>query len=476
MKRIALIIVFTCFGINLLNGQANPSTKLTLKQCIETGIANNQQVLQSDFQAQADEVGWKQAKLNMLPNLNAAVGHGINRGRSIDPFTNTYSEQQISFANYALSSGIVLFNGLSLRNSVKQNRLTWDASKMDWQLAKDNLTIEIILAYLLVLNNEDVLLQARNQAELSKRQVDRLETLNKEGAIAPYLLFDLKGEFANDQLGIIDAQNALETARIALSRLMNVPYDKNLTLERLDAASFMTKYESTPDKIYETALEQFSLVKAVDLRMKSAETAVKVARGGLYPTLSLNGNLNSNYSDAARKDIFLNTIDFTSTDYVMVNGIPSPVVYKLNNYRSDKIGYGDQIKNNLFSTVSLNLRIPIFNAMFQRNRVKLAGIDLKNSELEAKTTKTQLQQSVELAYSNMTAASERYKTLLDQVNSFTESFRAAEIRFNAGVGNSIDYLTAKNNLDQASVNLVNAKYDFVLRTKVLDYYQGKPLW
>ncbi len=476
MKRLFVIaagLVMTC---SAAEAQNNASRKISLRQCIETGIANNQQVLQTDLQTQANEIGWKQSKLNMLPNLNGSVGHGINRGRSIDPFTNSYSEQQISFANYGLSSGVILFNGFTLRNAVKQNKLTWDASKMDWQLAKDNLTIDIILAYLLLLNNEDLLQLSHNQAGLSQKQVERLEALNREGAIAPYLLSDLKGQYAIDQLNVVDAQNAVETSKIALCRLMNIPYDKTMSIERLDAASFLTRYDETPDKIYQTALQQFSLVKAVDLRKLSAEKAVKVARGGLFPTLSLNGNLNTNYSDAARADVFLNTTDFVSTDYVLVNGNPSPVVYKQNNFRSDKIGYGKQLNNNLFSTVSLNLRIPIFNAMAQRNRIKLAGIDLKNSEIVAKTTKTQLQQSIEQAHLNMTAASDRYKLLLQQVDAFSESFRAAEIRFNSGVGNSVDYLTAKTNLDRANVSLVNSKYDFVLRTKILDYYQGKPLW
>jgi outer membrane protein len=126
--------------------------------------------------------------------------------------------------------------------------------------------------------------------------------------------------------------------------------------------------------------------------------------------------------------------------------------------------------------VSLNLRIPIFNSLQARSRVSLAKIDLKNNELVAQTTRIQLRQSIDQAYINMTSASDRYKTLLEQVNAYTESFRAAEIRFNAGVGNSIDYLTAKNNLDRSNINLINAKFDFVLRVKVLDYYEGKKLW
>ena len=452
------------------------STRFTLKQCVETGIANNLEVLQSELQSKTDEINWKQSKLDLLPNLNGSATHGSNQGRSIDPFTNSYVNQQYSFASYGLSSGVILFNGFSLQNAIKQNSLSYEASKMDWQRAKDNLTINIILAYLQVLNNQDLLIQTEIQAELSKKQVDRLDVLNKEGAITPSELFDLKGQYANDQLNIINTENASESAKINLCQLMNIPYDKNMELEKINAESFAVIYENTPDKIYQTALQQFPLVKAVDFRKQSAERAVKVARGQLFPTLSFNGNANTNYSSAASQSVFINTTDVTSTDYVTVNSVQYPVVKRTSNFNSQKITYGDQLNNNLFSSFSLNLRIPLFNSFQQRNRIRLAEISLQNNELVAKTTKTELQQNIEQAYINMTTASDRYKVLLEQVNSYSESFRAAEIRFDSGVGNSIDYLTAKNNLDRSNINLIAAKYDLVLRMKILDYYQGKQLW
>ncbi len=450
--------------------------KLTLQQCVETALTNNFDVQQNGLLAQTAEVNWKQSKLNLLPDLNGSASHGISQGRSIDPFTNSYINEQYNYANYGLSSGVILFQGLSAQNLIKQNALSYQASKMDWQQAKDNATINIILAYLQVLNNEDLLVQAQNQAEYSQKQVERLEILNKEGAVAPSQLSDLKGQYANDQLAIINSKNALETSKINLSQLMNVPYDKNMELEKINPESPAVKYEATPENIYQTALQQFAQVKAVDLRKQSAEKAVKVAKGQLFPRLTFNANANTNYSSAATQSVFLNTIDVASSDYVVVNGTQTPVIRKQSNFASTKISYNSQLNNNLYNVFSLNLNIPIFNSLLQRNRIKLAQINVKNSDLVAKTTKTQLQQSIEQAYVNMTSAADRYKTLLEQVSAYEESFRAAEIRFNNGVGTSIDYLTAKNNLDRANINLITAKYDYILRTKILDYYQGKQLW
>ena len=476
MKRFFLTTAILCaFGLSIFS-QNNTSGRLTLQQCIEMGIANNLDVLQSDLQAQSDEVRWKQAKLNRLPDLNASGNYSFNAGRSIDQFTNTYITENNQSSFFSLGSGVTIFNGFVMQNLVKQNRFTYEASKMTLQQRKDNLTLSIILAYLQVLNNEDQLVQARNQMELTKKQLDRLETLNKEGAIKPSDLSDIKGQYAGDQVNLINTQTAVETAKINLYDFMNVPYDKNLTLERLDVTSFTDMYADTPDKIYETAMQQFAQIKAVNYSTQSAEKAVKVAKGGLFPVLDLNAGINTRYSNTATNQIFLNTTDDQSTDYVIVNGTQSPVFKKQNHYLDQSISYLDQLNNNRSSGVSFDMRIPIFNSFQQRNRIKLAKIDLKNNVLIEKTAKTQLQRSVEQAYINMTAAFDRHKLLLEQVDALTESFRAAEIRFNSGVGNSYDYLLVKNSLDRATINLINAKYDYVLRTKVLDFYKGMKLW
>jgi outer membrane protein len=456
--------------------QAFGQTTMTLRQCVETGINNNFDVRQRELQLQSDEANWKQSRLNIFPDLNANAGHSFNQGRSIDPFTNSPVTQSFNSSNYSANSGITLFNGLSIQNSIKQNSLTYQASKMDWQQEKDNLTINIILAYLQVLSNAEQLEQAKNQAALSKQQVDRLDVLNKEGAIKPSDLSDLKGQYASDQLSIISIQNLWETAKISLCQLMNIPYNKDLVLEKIDPASFADRYEETPDKIYQTALEQLAMIKAAELRKQSAAKAIKVARGQLFPVLRFEGGVSTSYSSVAMQSKYINTTDKTSNDYVMINGTPSPVIYKQDNFSSSKINYNDQLNNNLYTSFGFNLRIPIFNSLQQRNRIKQAQIIYKTRELSANTTKTQLGQAIDQAYINMNTASDRYKTILEQVNAFNESFRAAGIRFDSGVGNPIDYLTAKNNLDRANINLIIAKYDYVLRTKILDYYQGKQLW
>ncbi|HYF33527.1 MAG TPA: TolC family protein [Chitinophagaceae bacterium] len=449
---------------------------LTLQQSIETGIANNLTVKQSELAMQRAGVGYRQAKGNMIPTLNANVIHGINQGRTINPFTNTYINQQLNIANYGLGTDVTLFNGFRLLNALKQNSLAYDASRMELEQAKYELTIDIVLAYLQVLSNEDQLALSKKQVALSMEQVERLETLHKQGAIPPAQLYDLKGQLASDELSIVNNQNALDASKLALAQLMNVPYDKNLQLERLNADQFSMTYAGDPESIFQTAMRELALVKAAELRKQSADRGVKAARGGLTPNFFFTAEINTNYSSAGVREIILNQFNDTTSSFVSIGSNNFKVITPSVNTTTEKIRYVEQLKNNYGTFVGIGINIPILNSFRARNQVSLAKIDRKNAEYTLQATHIQLKQAIEQAYFNMKAAEQRYRVLQQQVDAFTLSFHAAEVRFNAGVGTSIDYLIAKDNVDRANINLVSARYDYVLRTKILDYYQNKPLW
>ena len=463
----------------LLSGYADAQTKtlMTLRQCIETGIANNLNVRQAELQSQNDKANWTQAKLNLLPNLNGNAGLNFNQGRSIDPFTNQPVTQSFNSSNYGVTSNVILFSGLANQNYIKQTSLGYQASQADWQQQKDNVTINIILAYLQVLTYADQLTQANNQALYTQKQVERLQNMNSEGAIRPSDLTDLQGQYNGDQLTIINTQNALETAKISLCQWMNIPYNKDLEVERIDINSVAAKYEDDADKIYQTALQNFAQIKAVDLRAKSAAKAVQVQRGLLYPTLSFGANLNTRYSSVATQNNLVGRTTDPTGAYVDFNGTQFPVLEEQSHYATSKISFNDQLNNNLYTSYGFNLSIPIFNNWRQRTLLKQAKITYELRDFTAKTTKTQLNQSINQAYANMISASGRLTTLSGQVNAYTESFRQAEIRFNEGAVNSIvEYLLAKNRIDFANISFINAQYDYILRMKILDYYEGKPLW
>jgi outer membrane protein len=468
MRRVLSISVALCF---ILSTKAQQSGQvLTLQQCIDSAIKNSIEVQQRALEADAAYIDRSQSRLNLLPSVNGNVNHGINQGRSIDPFTNSYINQNVNFANYGLSSDLVLFNGFNLRNLIKQTTYTLNASKADWQQSKDFVTLSVILAYLQVISNEDLVGLAKQQVDVTRQQVERLEKLNSQGAISPPLLYDLRGQLKEGELNVVNSKNAWRTSLLRLTQLMNVPFSENIKLEKIDNATALTPYAATANDVYAKALEQMGVIKAAEWRRKSAAYAIKAIRGLQYPTIFLSGNMNTNYSSAAMQDRLVNTTEVPTSDYVLINGVKSPVVVKQPTFSSEKINYNTQLKNNVFSGIGIGVRVPIFNSFIARNRVKLATIEYKNTELVEESTKRQLRQEVEQAYLNMTNAWERYKISLEQVAAYAESFRAAEVRFNAGVGTSVDYLIAKNNVDRANLNLLMTRYDYILRKQILDYY------
>jgi outer membrane protein len=443
MKRSIVLIVVV---LALLLDMKSMAQVLSLRSAVETAIRNNITVQQSGFAMEREQVGWRQSKANFLPRINGNIDHTLNGGRSIDPGTNEYINQEYTSARYSLQGNLTLFNGLNLLNTLKASQYSYEASKWEWQQSKDRLTLDVILSYLNILSSQDLLDQAQKNAAVTQQQVDRLEIMNKEGAIAPATLYDLKGQLADSKLSVINAQNTVKANKLALAQLMNVQYNENLQVEKLTAEQFDMQYPSPPDSIFQVALQELGMVKAADLRKKSAEKTIAATRGALFPSVGLGAGINTNFSSTQR------------------------------DASSNKIGYYDQLSNNYFTGIGIGISIPILNALRQRNAVTLAKIDLKQADVIAKSTQIQLKQAIEQDYFNMTASLSRYQALVEQVAAFTESFHAAEVRFNAGASTSVDYQIAKNNLDRSNINLIIARYDYVLRTKILDYYQNKLVW
>jgi len=434
-----------CLFVQLETSAQQKAAVITLQRAVETAITNNLDVRQSGLQQEIAEAYLKQSRASLLPTFNGTIDHTWNKGRSLD-FNNNYVNQENTTAYYSLNGNLTLFNGLRLLNTLKSNQFAFEATTMEWQQSKDRVMLDVILAYLDILSSTDLLAQPYRQADVTQKQIDRLEVLNKEGAIKPSDLYDVRGQMGENKVNIINSQNNLNAAKLRLAQLMAVPYDENLEVERLTADQFDMNYKATVDSIYEVALQQLALVKGTELRKKSAEKAVQAAKGSLYPTIGLGAGYNTQYFSTARDTA------------------------------SNKISYGNQLSNNYNTYAGLGINIPILNGFRSRTQVTLAKISLKNANFIVENTQIQLKQAIERDHLNMEAALSRYQALVDQVNALTESFRAAEIRFNSGVGTSIDYLTVKATLDRATANLIIARYDYVLRTKILDYYQAKPLW
>lgn len=464
--------VLTIFFMLLLLQSGAQDKTLSLKECIELALNNNISIKQAAVSKESAGINLQQSKSNLLPDLNGSFGYGYNTGRTVDPLTNGYINQQLASSNVSISSGLILFNGMRLQNLIRMNKTESQLATENWKLARENISLQVILSYLQVLSSDEILNIARAQAEVTARQVDRLSLLVSEGAAAIYQLEELKGQLAGEEISKVNAVNTLQQAKLSLCQQMNIPYNPSLTLQKDSAVLNAEMYKDNPGTIYEQASKQFPASKASMLSIKSAQTNLRIAKAAYFPILSLNANLGSSYSSLAQT-LKPTAITETATgNYVELGGAEIPVMARQQQFSSSPTGYGTQLNNNLGKFIGINMQIPLFNRMQTKNSVRLAVTNLKGRQLEMENQQLILKQNIEQAYLDMSGAFQRMELLKGQVKNFEESFRAATIRLESGVLNITEFLISKNNLDRSRINLLQAVYEFQFRTKVLDYYKG----
>lgn len=455
--------------------------RLGLQQCIDIALANNLTIRQSQLQLQSTEAQLRQARLNRLPNIGAFLSQGYNSGRNINPATNAFVDQGVLSNNFQATAQVTVYNGGLLQNTIRQNDLLRQSNEASVKATENNVSLTVVQNYLNVLTGQEQLVVAQRQLEVSQAQLDRTQRLVNAGSLPEANLFDIRAQIANDELAIVNAQNTIDLAKLALLQAMNVPAGgpgiDGFNIEAITVPDpALDPYTATAQQVYETAQDFVPDIKAADLRVRSDAVGVQVARANLLPNLTLNGNVNTLYSNVGRqKQISLGTYSQSAPQTILVNGVPTTVITQSPDFLYQNYNFGEQLGNNLNRSVSLQLQVPIFNRSQARTRILTASLQQQNSEIAAANTRLQLRQTIETAYTNLRASSNRYRATAAQVAQLARAFQASESRFNAGALNSTDYNVAKSNLDRARASLVQAKYDYIFRVKLLDFYQNKPL-
>ena len=453
---------------------------LTLPQCIDIALKNNITVRQGQLQVQNSTLLLRQSKYNQLPTVNAFASQGFSAGRNINPSTNQFVDVAVRSNNFQMTGSMPIFQGYQLRNLIRQNGVIVKATEKELDATENTVILSVIQQYLNVLTGAEQLNVARRQAETSQIQVERTQKLVNAGSAPEANLFEIKATLANDELAVVNAQNTVDLAKLALLQAMNLPGGQAFEIEYIKLPDPRVEgYAVSAQQVYESALATQPQIAAADLRTESARVGIDVAKAGLYPRLTLNGNLSSIYSTIGLSRFIADgtTITNSTNANVTVNGVTQPVVISTTQAGGSYQTYGffEQLSNTLNRGVTLSLNIPIFTNRQYRTNVTSAIINQQNAQLVADNTRLQLRQQIETAYTNLLAASNRYRATDFSVSSLERAFRAAESRFNAGAINAVDYSLAKLRYDNARAQLVQAKYDYVFRTKILDFYQNKPL-
>jgi outer membrane protein len=484
MNRFPLfLLLITCLTFqskaqNAIQASGN-ETKLSLQEAVNIAQKNNISVKLSENQVLLNSLQLQQSKFNKLPNASGNINESFNFGRNVDPFTNTFVDQNVNYNSLSLSANVVIFNGYQLQNTVAQNEIFLKATQLDLQAMKENIALQVALAYLNIMNAEDQLGISQTQINITKLQIDRTDKLVKAGSLAQSNLFDLKAQLASEETTVINNQSTLDLAKLSLLQLLN---DKSIVDVKVDRISVPTPstngYEATITKIFEVAEASQPVIKAADLRIKGADKGIEIARAGFLPTIGANANFGANQSNRQKDYTLKSVTSEQNLGTVKFQGQDIPlIVTSTNNFpvENGTTGYFKQLSNTANYGFGINASIPIFSKYANKSNVTRAKIQKENANLNAQQARLTLRQNIEQAYTNLTNAAKRFDALTIQVSALEESFRAAESRFNAGAIDFVSYSLQKTNLDKAKGNLVQAKYDFIFRTKILDYYQNKPL-
>ncbi|MAZ27627.1 MAG: transporter [Cytophagaceae bacterium] len=443
---------------------------LTLNECIEIALKNNLDLKTAKLSAETSTVNYKRNRNALLPSINGNWNYGISQGRSIDPYTNDFVNERLEYSNAGLGLDATVFNGFRLLNSLKQGKLNMEAAEMQVEEAKQNLVLDVTLAFLQALNSRELLKLAENRIASTREQAGRLKTMFEEESGNPAEYRDLQGQVASDEASLVSTRNSLTDALLNLAQLMNVDYEINA--DGLALLMDFKEYGLSPKEVYDDALNNLATFKTRELQLAAAQKGVAVARAQYTPEVSFFANLNTNYSSAARLFNENGTLVEDTGAFVNYDGQVLPVFTENTQFAAEEISYRDQFDNNLNSSIGVYVSVPIFNGWRAKQNVQLEKIKRDQAQTNLEQTELQLSTNIKQAYYDMQAALQRFNALEAQVEASEESFRINEIRFNNGVTNSVDYIVSKNNLENARINLANVRYEYMLRVKVLEYYRG----
>lgn len=444
-----------------------------LQQCITYALNHNIALKQSALNNEINKNNTNQSKAAVLPNLNAGASHVYNFGQTIDRFTNTFASTQVLSQNFYISSNVVLWSGLSQYNTIKANEYNYLSGVELLKQQQNDLSLNVANAYIGVIFSEEVMKISQNQLEVSQEQLDRTSKLVNAGSLAKSVEYDIKAQLANDLVNVTSAENNYQLSLLSLKQLMNLDSVTNFNIARPDLnLSEAQLLQNNVQYIYESSLKTQPSIKSSEYAILSAERFLKANKGRISPSLSFNASMGTGTSGLA-KDI--TGVRYTGLQAIGFTSNQDTVYSPSTEFVTRKKSFSDQFKDNVNKSVGFTLNIPIFNGLQTHTAIKNAKIQALNARFSQDLTEQNLYKNIAQAHANAKAALNKYNATKLSVDAATESFKYAQQKFNAGVISAFDFTTAKNRLFAAESNLLQAKYDYVFKLKVLDYYEGKPL-
>lgn len=419
-------------------------TPWTLEQCIDYAHKNNISIKQQQLGVEQGRNNLLQSKIKLTPSLNAGSNYDIGFGKAENRSGNSIVFEDKTTQQFGVNvrASMPLFEGFSNINTIKKQQNDLQVALLAVDKTKNDIALNITSLFLQILFDRELLAVAQSQLEVTQQQVTRTKNMVDAGSLPYGNLLEIKSQAAREALNITSQENQLTLARLNLAQMLDLPDFTNFDVESPVLSEITQAMIAGSDDIYQSAMMSMPEIKQRELMLGSSQYSLKTARGSYYPKLSLTGGWGTG-------------------------------VYKIEG--DQNFDFNKQFKNNISTSIGLSLSIPLFNGLASRTYAKNASLAVRSAEYDLISQKMTLRKEIQQAYADAVNAMKKYNSATEAVGSYTESFGYTQNKYDVGLVTSIDYNTAKNNLTKAQSELLQAKYEYILRTKVLDFYMGYPI-
>ena len=412
-------------------------TAWDLRQCIEHALTHNLSIKQKEASRDKSAVELNTAQWSRLPNLNGNIGQSFNYGRAIQA-DNTYGNRNTRNTNFSVGTSIPLFTGMQIPNNIALSKLNLKAAIEDLNKAKEDISIQVTSYYLQALFNEELVKVAQNQVALSKEQLDRKVAFFKNGKASEAEVYEAQSRLAQDEYSLVQTQNNHQLSLLDLSQLLELPSPENFQIVAPKVEAFSTDL-SLPDEVYTLALQNKPAIKAAQYRLEGATKSIRIAQSGWYPQLTFGAGI--------------------GTNYYSITGI-------------ENAGFGNQWRENMNKYLQFSLSIPLFNRFETRNRVKSARIQRNALAWQLEESKKTLYKEIQQAYYNALAAESQFRSSEVASKAAETSFKMMSEKYANGKANATEYNEMRANWMKALSEQIQARYDYLFRSKILEFYKG----
>ena len=451
----------------------------TLERCIRYAQDNSRNVKQSQVLVKSAQLSNKLYRMQVYPSLSAGSNFGLNFGRSVNPSTYSFENSTTNYNSWSLNASIPVYQGGYIKQEIRQTDADLQASRSDLEQTQNTIALQVAQAYLQILLNDEQLANAKRRAEQDVAQADKVEKQINAGALAQNARLDMKAQMARSEQQVVIADNNSELSYLNLKNLLELPPEQSLKVEKpnvtlpADVGNDVYVYKS----IYTQALGFQPYIKAAEWRIKSAEFGLKAAEAQLKPSLYAQGSLSSNYSSSLRnfsEDVY-NSVDVLFPVKVDGKPINATITQQQLVTKGPTTSYFTQFGNNFGQAIGLSLQIPIFSGLSRQINVQRQQLNIESQNIALDKSKLQLRSDIQTSLTNAKAARKQYDVAQKTYEAYKAAYSATEKRFAIGNANSFEVTQAKINLDNAERDVTAAKYDFLFKLKIIDYYQGKKL-